>query len=261
MPDLSPVAALTAMEGRTAIVTGGASGIGAATVRLLAGAGARVGVLDVDRERAEKVAAENPRCEPVVADLTSPAELEDAVADFLAAGPLHTLVNNAGNLASATPFDAADGDEWLKSMELHVRAVHRLTRIARPALRAAGAGAVVNVSSIGATHPLETMTHYCTAKGAVEALTRAMALELSPDGIRVNCVRPSGTDTPGSAALARSEAFQARRIERPDEAGRYLAVSRATPDHIARVLFFLASDLSSFINGQVIVVDGGYAIT
>src|SRR5580692_9477655 len=185
----------TEFAGLAALVTGGASGIGLATARLLAARGARVAVLDRDQPPGD--AGES--LYPVLADVTDDAAVRAGVAQAgQALGGLDILVNNAGIGAAGTVED--DDDEWHRVLDVNVLGIVRSTRAALPLLRQAvrerGRAAIVNTCSIAGTAGLPQRALYCASKGAVYALTLAMAADHVAEGIRVNCVNPGTVDTP-----------------------------------------------------------------
>jgi len=185
-------------DGLVAVVTGGASGIGAAVVRELVAQGARVAVLDLDPAGAE------PGTLAVRTDVADDASVRAAVDQVLAElGRLDVLVNNAGIGAQGTVADNDDG-EWLRVLDVNVLGIVRTSRAALPALRRSPAAAIVNTGSIAATAGLPQRALYSASKGAVLALTRAMAADHLAEGIRVNCVNPGTADTPWIGRLLAS---------------------------------------------------------
>jgi NAD(P)-dependent dehydrogenase (short-subunit alcohol dehydrogenase family) len=248
-----------------ALVTGAGSGIGRATALTLAGAGAHVGVLDKDDQAAqdtlEVVRAGGGTGTALVADATSADEVDRALAELAGSGPLKYVVNAAAHIGDVVPLTRMSEAQWDAMLRSALTSQFLVLRAAAPVLAGTGGGSVVNVSSIGATHPAEQLAHYCTAKGGIEALTRAAALELSPDNIRVNCVRPGGTDTPGSRALGNDPAWTQGRVPKGDEMIRYFAGRQAKPEEIAGVIWFLLSSLAAYMTGEVVTIDAGFSIS
>jgi 2-keto-3-deoxy-L-fuconate dehydrogenase len=248
---MAPDRSLPAPElaGLRALVTGGASGIGLATARLLAARGARVVRLDV--------AAGDPEAslELVRADLTDDAAVRAAVlgaAERL--GGIDIVVNNAGVGAVGTVADNPDA-EWHRVFDVNVVGIVRVTRAALPYLRASAAAVVVNTCSIAATVGLPDRALYSATKGAVQSLTLAMAADHLAEGIRVCCVNPGTADTPWvrrllAAAPDPDAELQALRARQPS--GRLVAA-----EEVAAAIAYLASPLAGATTGTVLAVDGG----
>jgi 2-keto-3-deoxy-L-fuconate dehydrogenase len=250
--------------GLAALVTGGASGIGLATARLLAARGARVAVLDRDTgiaalDRVE-AGAEGAGLYPAVADVTDDAEVRAAVAEAarMLDGRLDILVNNAGIGAAGTVEDN-DDDEWHRVLDVNVLGIVRTTRAALPLLRQAardrGQAAIVNTCSIAAIAGLPQRALYSASKGAVYSLTLAMAADHLAEGIRVNCVHPGTADTPWVSRLLEAA---------PDPAAERAALSARQPmgrlvsaDEVAAAIAYLASPLAGATTGTALAVDGG----
>jgi 2-keto-3-deoxy-L-fuconate dehydrogenase len=241
--------------GLTALVTGGASGIGLATARLLAARGARVAVLDRVK------AGPEDNLYPVIADVTDDAAVRAAVAEAAQAlGQLDILVNNAGIGAAGTVEDNDDA-EWHHVLDVNVLGIVRTTRAALPLLRQAATdrqkAAIVNTCSIAATAGLPQRALYCASKGAVYALTLAMAADHVAEHIRVNCVNPGTADTPWVARLLDAA---------PDPAAERAALNARQPigrlvtaEEVAAAIAYLASPLAGATTGTALAVDGGMA--
>jgi 2-keto-3-deoxy-L-fuconate dehydrogenase len=236
---------MTGLRGLAALVTGGASGIGLATARLLTELEARVTVLD--RELGE--------LEGVRADVTDDADVRRAVQEATERlGGLDILVNNAGIGAQGTVADNPD-DEWRAVFDVNVLGIVRVTRAALPALRASDAAAIVNVCSIAATAGLPNRALYSASKGAVQSLTLAMAADHAPDGIRVNCVNPGTVDTPWVGRLldaADDPVLERAALESRQPIGRLV-----TAGEVAAAIAYLVSPEAGATTGTALAVDGG----
>jgi NAD(P)-dependent dehydrogenase (short-subunit alcohol dehydrogenase family) len=233
------------------LVTGGASGIGLTTARRLAAEGAAVAVLDLvslaEGARAGLISVRGD----VTDDASVRAAVEDAAAEL---GGLDVLVNNAGIGAQGGVEDNPD-DEWHRVLDVNVVGMVRVTRAALPYLRASSRAAIVNTASIAATAGLPQRALYSASKGAVAALTRAMAADLLPEGIRVNAVNPGTADTPWVARLLESAADpQAERaaLEARQPHGRLVSA-----DEVADAIAYLASPATGSVTGVALAVDGG----
>ena len=245
----------TEFAGLAALVTGGASGIGLATARLLAARGARVAVLDRDQPSGDA----GDGLVPVLADVTDDAAVRAAVAQAgQALAGLDILVNNAGIGAAGTVEDN-DDEEWRHVLDVNLLGIVRSSRAAMPALRASvarrGEAAIVNTSSIVGIAGLPQRALYSSTKGAIYALTLAMAADHIAEHIRVNCVTPGTADTPWIARLL--QAAPDPEAERAALTARQPMGRMVSADEVAAGIAYLASPLASAVTGTALAVDGG----
>jgi 2-keto-3-deoxy-L-fuconate dehydrogenase len=237
-------------QGLVAAVTGGGSGIGLATARLLAARGARVAVLDLDPAAA---AAENVL--PLVADVSDEGSVGAAVAAAVdRLGGLDVLVNNAG-IGAVGSVEDNPYEEWRRVLDVNLLGVVRTSRAALPHLRRSRSAAIVNTCSIAATAGLPNRALYSATKGALLSLTLAMAADHVREGIRVNCVAPGTVDTPWVRRLL---------AQAPDEQAELAALRARQPsgrlvsaEEVAAAIAYLASPLAAATVGSVLAVDGG----
>ncbi|MEA5455503.1 SDR family oxidoreductase [Sinomonas sp. JGH33] len=235
--------------GFKAIVTGGASGIGDATVRRLQSLGASVAVLDLNPAGAAEGAVA-VRCD--VSDGASVTEAVRAAADRL--GGIDVVVNNAGIGARGT-IEANPDEEWRRVLEINVLGIVRVSRAALPHLRRSSSAAIVNTCSIAATAGLPERALYSASKGAVLSLTLAMAADHVREGIRVNCVNPGTVDTPWVGRLLDAAADPA--AERSALKARQPHGRLVSAEEVAAAIAYLASPLSGSTTGTSLAVDGG----
>jgi meso-butanediol dehydrogenase/(S,S)-butanediol dehydrogenase/diacetyl reductase len=241
--------------GQTAIITGGASGMGAATAREFAKAGGYAFIVDRNKEQALKTAMESGSITAMVGDVSDSAFCDEVVQTVLdQKGRLDVLVNAAGIILRADALGTTD-EAWQNMMNVNVNGVFYMSRAAvRPMLQQ-GKGAIVNFGSIWGGVGAAGVLAYCASKGAVHQITRAMALDYVEKGIRINAVCPGEVDTP---------MLRSGRVSPPTEADmERLADSvpmkrLAAPEEIARVVCFLASDAASYMTGAMVPVDAGY---
>ncbi|MCB0909640.1 MAG: SDR family oxidoreductase [Nocardioidaceae bacterium] len=239
------------LAGLVALVSGGASGIGAAIAEELLSRGAAVAVFDLEPATAPV------GCDRFVVDVTDDAAVRRAVAQVVdRRGGLDIVVNNAGVGAIGTVEEATDA-QWLSLFDVNVMGAVRLTRAVLPHLRRSRAAAVVNVASIAATAGLPRRAVYAATKGAIQALTLAMAADHVREGIRVNAVNPGTVDTPfvtGLLAQAADAGAERRAMEARQPHGRLV-----TPAEVAGAVAYLAGPSSGSTVGTVLAVDGGMA--
>jgi NAD(P)-dependent dehydrogenase (short-subunit alcohol dehydrogenase family) len=241
------------LEGKIAIVTGAAQGIGNAIARGLAEEGARIVVADL--QRADQVAREFRDGVAVEVDVANEAAVERMVDDVVErCGGIDILVNNAGLYASLAmrPFTEIPADEWRRVMDVNVLSMFLTCRSVVPRMRERGGGKIVNISSGTPFRGVPFVLHYVTSKGAIVAFTRALARELGKDGIHVNCVAPGFTmstgvqEHPEVVQALRDVSVAARTIQRDQQ-----------PEDIVGAVVFLCTPAADFITGQTMVIDGG----
>lgn len=263
------LAELLDLHGRTAIVTGGAMGIGRGIVERLAEAGASVVIADADLEAAEATAGELAERHRSVlalyADVGDPDDAHRLVADAIGwRGRVDVLVNNAGIFPSKPVLDMVP-DDFDRVIRTNLRGVFLCSREAALRMRGQGSGGrIINVTSVDALHPSAVgLAHYDASKHGVWGFTKNLAIELAPHGIWVNAIAPGAVATPGVAARQTSGAAGSVDPQAMLEA--FLAKipmrRMGAPDDIARAALFLASDLASYITGAQIVVDGGVLLS
>jgi NAD(P)-dependent dehydrogenase (short-subunit alcohol dehydrogenase family) len=247
------------LRGKTAIVTGGASGIGQATALLLAREGAAVAVVDLNDIDGQAVTKEikdaGGRAIFIRCDVANSADCRLSVEKTIAAfGSLDILFNNAGIIRRANVLDTTEA-EWDQVMAVNVKSIFLMSKYAIPHMAAGGGGSIINTGSGWGLVGGGDAISYCASKGAVVNMTRAMAIDHGPQNIRVNCICPGDTDTD----MLRNEA---RQLGEADE--EYLAGAAerplqriGVPEDIAQAVFYFASDASTWTTGAILVVDGG----
>jgi NAD(P)-dependent dehydrogenase (short-subunit alcohol dehydrogenase family) len=232
------------LDGKVAVVTGGARGIGKAIAEGLSGEGAQVVAVDLD-----------PPPDGIRADVASEEDVVRMVDEVLTGhGRIDVLVNNAGLYASLAmrPFTEIPLEEWRRVMDVNVASMFLTCRAVVPVMRDHGGGKIVNISSGTPFRGVPFLLHYVTSKGAIVALTRALARELGKDGIHVNCVAPGFTmsdgvkEHPEVVEALREVSVAARTIQRDQ-----------VPEDVVGAVVFLCSPAADFVTGQTMVIDGG----
>jgi len=245
------------LAGKVALITGGASGMGQSEAAIFAREGAKVVVADIlefeARQAVEKIAAAGGQARFVKLDVTNETDWEAAVkATVTAFGKLDLLVNNAG-VGSHGRIDETSVEEWTRVMDINAKGVFLGTKTAIPAMRRAGGGSIVNISSqLGLVGVDNSSAQYQASKGAVRLLTKATAIQYAAEGIRANSVHPGPVETPMTEA------------RRGDPVAYKLTVSRiplgryGQPEDVANGVLYLASDESAWVTGSELVIDGGW---
>ncbi len=258
-PDLTASASLISLidlHGRRALVTGGGKGIGAAISARLAEAGAHVMLADMDptgQATADALTAVGLSASFVVCDITDPEALVAAVDAACRGDALDILVNNAGIYPTTGPIEHVTDAFVQRMLEVNVRAQYSAAREASQHMT--NGGSIINLASIAAIRGGANISAYAVSKAAIVGMTRAFANELGPRRIRVNAIAPGIIDTPGVQDQLAPLKAGGLDIDRAIAANPLRIAGQA--DHVARAALFLASDLSAFVTGHVLVVDGG----
>lgn len=243
-------------DGRTALVTGGAGGIGLAIARQLAEGGARVVLVDLERQALDVAAASlaEPRHHLALAvDVTRPAGVEQAVATVLeATGRIDILVNSAGVALLERAGEISEA-AWERTLAVNLTAPLLLAQAVAPAMRRQRHGRIINLASQASVVAIRRHAAYCASKAGLVGLTRVLALEWASDGITVNAISPTVVDTPLGRKAWAGQVGEAMRALIPT--GRF-----AQPEEVARLAVFLAGTHAGMLTGENIVIDGGYSI-
>ncbi len=240
------------LDGRTALVTGGASGIGAATCRALADAGAAVTIVDVDRPAAEALARQIPCASAMVFDITQEAAVRQA---FASLASLDILINNAG-IGLVGNIEETALEDFERLLRVNVEGLFLVTKYALPLLLASR-GSIVNIGSVAGLVGIKRRFAYCATKGAVVALTRQMAVDY-PTALRVNCICPGTVDTPFVEAYLEKYHHHEKEKVRAELNQRQPVGRLGRPEEIASLALYLSAKESDFVNGSVITIDGGW---
>lgn len=247
------------LAGKIAVVTGAGGGFGEGIAKLFAAEGAKVGVLDLRGDAAERVAGEiGPLAIALTADVTSRSQMEAAVQKVVDTfGTPGIFVNNAGWTHRNKPMLEVTEEEFDRVYAINVKSLFHISNIIVPLMRSIGGGSIVNIGSVAGIRPRPGLTWYNSTKGAVNILSQSMAAELAKDNIRVNAVCP----VMGETGLL--EAFMGV-PDTPENRARFVATipmgRMSRPDDIARATLYLASDDAEFITGVLLPVDGGRTI-
>jgi NAD(P)-dependent dehydrogenase (short-subunit alcohol dehydrogenase family) len=249
------------LKGKTAIISGGATGMGAASARLFAAEGAAVGVIDRNVEAGEALVAEltakGHRAAFARADVSSKAEVEAAVAAVnKALGPVNVLFNHAGTIVIKPFLETAEAD-WDFLFDVNVKSMYLMTRAVLPQMLANGGGSIVCTSSISAVYATPNEVLYDATKGACHMFARAIAVEFRDRGIRCNAVCPGFIQTPhGNREV---EGLTKYGVDVSDAAIAAAQGRMGRPEDVARAALYLASDDAEFVNGAQLFVDNGFS--
>ena len=247
------------LAGKVAVVTGAGGGFGEAIAKLFAAEGAKVAVLDIRADAAERVAGEiGGQAMATAADVTSGAQIEAAIAAVTQRlGAPDIVINNAGWTHRNQPMLDVSEADFDKVFNINVKSIYLMTKAVVPAMRAKGGGVIVNIGSVAGIRPRPGLTWYNGTKGAVNILSQSMAVELAPDNIRVNAICP----VMGETGLLESFMGVA---DTPENRARFIATipmgRLSKPEDIARATLYLASEEAGFITGVLLPVDGGRTV-
>jgi len=244
------------MQNKSIIITGGASGMGAASARKFAASGANVTIVDINKKLAHQVANEINTVDPIIGDIRDSIFCNQVIEMTIERyGKVDVLINCAGTILRADAENTTDED-WHRVMSTNVDGLFFMSRAAIKPMVGNGNGAIINFGSIWGSVGSAGVVAYCASKGAVHQITRAMALDHAKDGIRINSVCPGEVNTP---MLSTGRKFPPTQEDLKKLADETIPVARlAEPEEIANVVFFLASEDASYMTGSMVTVDGGF---
>lgn len=257
-PKESPAAQAFGLDGRHALVTGGASGIGEATAKELVRAGAFVSIADINLPAAEALATSLGSSQAVHLDVTNPQSIAAAVAQL---SRLDILVNNAG-IGHVGSIEQTEPNDFDRLLNVNVRSVYLVTRAFLPLLLSAAGndapvGAIINIASVAGLVGIKQRFAYCTTKGAIVAMTRQLAVEY-PKTLRVNAVCPGTVETPFVEGYLEKFHKHNKEEVRAELRARQPIGRLGRPEEVASMVRYLASDEAAFINGSLFTIDGGW---
>jgi 2-(S)-hydroxypropyl-CoM dehydrogenase len=249
------------LQGKFALISGAGSGIGRAAAQQFAAEGAKVAVLDLSadaaKETADIVASAGGTAIAVIANVSVAAEVDAAVEEAVAQlGAINVLYNNAG-VNSAGSVEVTEESDWDRCFNVNAKGTYLLSRAVIPHMAASGGGSIVNQGSVAALVAVPNFAAYCAAKGAVVSLTRSMAIDCAPKGIRVNAICPGTVFTPLMEPMLRARGGGDLEAGLAKTVAKYPIGRLGTPEEIAAVALFLSSDDSGFMTGSIVTADGG----
>ncbi|MGB8406425.1 MAG: glucose 1-dehydrogenase [Mycobacterium sp.] len=249
------------LQGKIALISGAGSGIGRAAAQQFAAEGANVVVLDLRADAAEQtvdiVASAGGTAIAVAANVSIAAEVDAAVEEAVGQlGAINVLYNNAG-VDSTGSVDVTEESDWDRCFNVNAKGTYLLSRAVIPHMEAAGGGSIVNQGSVAALVAVPNFAAYCAAKGAVVSLTRSMAIDCAPKGIRVNAICPGTVFTPLMEPMLRARGGGDLEVGLAKTIAKYPIGRLGTPEDIAAVALFLSSDESGFMTGSIVAADGG----
>jgi len=246
------------LDGKVALITGAAQGLGLAMAETFVREGARVAVVDINGDAALAVAERlGPSAIGIAANVTKAADVEKTVAATVEAfGRLDILVNNAGSTHANGPFEDVTEEEFDRVFALNVKSIYLYAKAAVPQMRAQQAGVILNLGSTAGLRPRPGLVWYNATKGAVHNITKSLALELAPDHIRVCALAPVATETPLLATFMGGDT--------PEKRARMMGIvplgRLGKPSDVANAALYLASDEAEFLTGVVLEIDGGRCV-
>ena len=246
------------LDGRVAIVTGGGGGLGEGICRALGAAGAAVAAVDAARDEAERVArqvsSDGASCVAIECDVSDRRSVDEMTGRVVAdLGGVDILVNNAA-IYPLRPWTQIEEEEWDQVMAVNLKGYFLCARAAYPHIRDRGRGRVINVASITFFIGWSGFLDYVSSKGAVIGFTRTLAREVGPDGVTVNAISPGAFPTAAERVHPDQEALNRRILDQQ------CLKRRGKPEDVGNLVAFLASDAASFITGQTVMIDGGWAM-
>jgi NAD(P)-dependent dehydrogenase (short-subunit alcohol dehydrogenase family) len=247
------------LDGKRAVLTAGGAGIGRVTLQTLVDAGAKVVTCDVDQAALDRLRGDLPTVPAIPADVAEPADVDRLFELALEQlGGLDILINNAGIAGPTAPIEEVAPADWRRTLEVNLTGQYLCARRAVPHIRAAGGGSIVNLSSAAGRFGFALRSPYCASKWAVVGLTKALAIELGPDQIRVNAICPGAVEGErinrviAAKAEARGMSFEAMRQQYVETASMRRLIS---PEDIAHMILYLCSHAGRLVSGQAIGVD------